>query len=245
MQPIQALLSQHPLFEGADPRVTEEIISEGRTIRCAAGRFILRENKPARHVYALLEGGVRVFHLGPAGEEIVVKLFAAPALFGEADVLAEVPWAQSAQTVMPSVILELPAATFRRLLRKEPSFAEALAVDLAKRLLVTSDQLRHSLTETAESRLASFILDYASIFGLPVEGGTAIQPALSHSSIARSLALSRKTVQRVLGSWIDEGWLSRSGRRYVLRKEAPLVALTASGRIGIAYRSARSVVAPE
>ncbi len=245
MQPIQALLSAHPLFEVASPRAIQEITAQSRTIRCAAGRFILREHKPARHVYALLEGGVRVFHLGPAGEEIVVKLFGAPALFGEADVLAEVPWVQSAQTVMPSVLLELPAALFRHLLRTEARFAEALAVDLAKRLLVTSNQLRHSLTETAESRLASFILDYAGLFGLPVDGGTAIQPALSHSSIARSLALSRKTVQRVLGMWIDEGWLSRKGRRYVLCREAPLVALTASGRIGIGYRSSRSVVAPE
>lgn len=231
-----AWLRRCPVMSVLGPTDLKAAAQQTRVIECPQERCILREGKPARFVYSLIEGGVRVYHRGPDGEEVLVRLFAPPAFFGEIDVMRGREWMVSAETVRPSVLLEVPRQVFWELLRTSLPFTQRVLFDVSTRFMRTSMQVRSSLTEPAAARLASFFLDHAALFGESAGGDrVSIAASLNQSHIARSLALSRKTVQRLLAQWSEAGWVVREGRRYVLEKPDELRRLVPDTDSGIAH----------
>lgn len=238
MRRTEALLKDHPMSRRLSPAAIDKIADASRVISTGPSRFILKEKKPAKYVYVLCEGGLQMQQSGPKREPIVTQLFKAPALIGHADVLAGDQWAHSVMTVTESVLLEIPRTLFEELVRDEPAFSAVIMRDLARRVQLKSYQLRETVADSTERRVASFLVDHAELFGveLPSEpGAIRIDAPINQSSIARSLGLSRKTLQRVLGAWLEFGWISRAGRRLIVLDLEAVRALTSSTRAGLAY----------
>ncbi|MEQ8275851.1 MAG: Crp/Fnr family transcriptional regulator [Deltaproteobacteria bacterium] len=215
----------------------ERIADAARVISTGASRFIYREKKQAKYVYVLCDGGVQMQQAGPKREPIVTQLFKAPALFGHEDVLAGEEWAHSVMTVNESVLLEVPRALFCELVATEPQFGHAILRDLARRVQLKSNQVRETVADSTERRVASFLVDHAELFGVEVPsepGAIRIDAPINQSSIARSLGLSRKTLQRVLGAWLEFGWIARAGRRLIVLDLEAVRALTSAQRAGLA-----------
>jgi CRP-like cAMP-binding protein len=145
------------------------------------------------------------------------------------------PWLESVEALLASEVIHIPGAVFVHLLSRSVAMANALAVDLAKRVLIDSELSRQLAFGSAESVLASFLLDYAELFGVATDEGVRLEVRLNQQNLARSLSLSRKTVQRTIGQWIDGGVLMRRQGRFVLRKPEALQALSVRRQFGRAY----------
>src|SRR5688500_6444269 len=89
-------------------------------------RTLLKESEPAEHVFFLLTGSVRVFHRSPEGVELLLKLFRAPVMFGEMEVIARRPFLEHVITLEPSTVLLIPAQVFLQLLEHQAAFARAV-----------------------------------------------------------------------------------------------------------------------
>jgi CRP-like cAMP-binding protein len=167
---------------------------------------------------------------------VLVKLFRAPALFGEMEVMAERPFLEYVMTLEYSTILQVPSDLFHKLVRSQPRFAQAIAVDLAARLCIATHNERALAFDDVETRLANLLLDYAQFFGAP-EGNGAIRLTvpLSQESMARDLAVSRKSLTRSLLKLKREGLLDKNNARYVLR-DIDAIRSRGSGTLGLNYK---------
>ncbi len=149
------------------------------------------------HAYFLLSGSVRVFHR--SGEaELLLKLFRAPALFGEMEVMTRQPYLEFATTLEPSALLVIPAAELIRLVDSAPGFARALSFDLASRLCIAAHNLRAVAFNEVLPRLAKLLLDYAALSGERKGEGVTLGLRLSQAILAGDLAVSRKALNGAL-----------------------------------------------
>lgn len=234
--PIRA----NPLFSKISEEGLELLVKHAQRIPFRAGRKVLREGDTAGDVFVLVDGGVRIYHRAPTDEEgeIVVKLFRAPAFFGEMEVLLKIAWLETVETVLPSEVIRIRGAAFESLLQREQSLALALVRDLTLRLCIATEHARVLAFSSAESRLASLMLDHVNLFGVEDAsvGGLRLDVKISQETLARSLAVSRKTINQTLGSWKERGILDKREGRYVVLDHAALQGLGLEAKYGLAYQ---------
>lgn len=232
-------LRNHPLFAQLSDEGLTFLTRHATRTKFRAGRKVLREGREAKDVFVLVSGGVRIFHRAPASNEgeIVVKLFGAPAFFGEMEVLMHIDWLETVETVLPSEVIRIRGDAFHSILNKEHKLAVALVKDLTRRLIIATEHARVLAFSNAESRLASLMMDHVDLFGLETDAGVKLDVKISQESLARSLAVSRKTINETLGHWRDQKILSKDSGRYTIHDVPALDALRLESQYGLGYQS--------
>jgi len=230
-------VAQHPLLAVLDADVLASVVRAGKLIHFRARRIILKEDDPPQQAFCLLSGAVRVYHRSANGNEVTVKLFRAPALFGEMEVLAGWPFLEYVITLEPSEIFLMPAAVLVKLLKTQRAFAEALAVDLSLRLCIATHHERALAFCNVDTRLANLLIDYAEVAGEPCDLGVRITTLLTGNSMAHDLAVSRKSVVRALGKLEELALVAKAEGRYVVI-DLDALRQRGSGTLGLAYKLA-------
>ena len=203
---------------------------------------------------------MRVYHRSANGNEVTVKLFRAPALFGEMEVLAGWPFLEYVITLEPSEIFLMPAAVLVKLLKTQRAFAEALAVDLSLRLCIATHheralafcnvdtRLNHRqtgqiLADELDVPVARDLVGHgldatnAEVAGEPCDLGVRITTLLTGNSMAHDLAVSRKSVVRALGKLEELALVAKAEGRYVVI-DLDALRQRGSGTLGLAYKLA-------
>ena len=240
---IATLLRSHAIFEGASSRHLGVLAAESALHEHRPEALIISAGEPAQTVFALCGGQVRVFHRGPQGQQIVAKLFGAPAVFGEGEALARVPWIVSVQAVQPVEVVAMPTGAFLRFLAQEPRSAVRMVLDLGIRLAIASDHERSLAFDPATIRLANYLLDYGSWTNGPDEAYW--QLALTQEQMAAAVGLTRRSVSKDVRAWQDEGILVRTRLGYEVRDRDALRRYANNDRLSLSYCVAESLAALE
>jgi CRP-like cAMP-binding protein len=232
---ILAAVETHPLIALLEPAVRRQVVRASSLVNYRAKRTFLKEGDPPEQAYFLIEGSVRVFHRARDGTEVLLKLFRAPVMFGEMEVMANRPFLENVVTLSPSTVLHIPRGVFMQLLPRQHAFTTGIALDLAARLCIAADNLKALAFSDVDTRLANVLVDYAELASSPVEGGLRIDTLITQDGIARDLAVSRKAVGEALLKMKREGLVSKREGRYVLHSIDSLKARR-SKTLALAYR---------
>lgn len=227
-------LSTHALFRCLDTPFLEQLLAASSLLHFRARRAVVREGQPARHAYVLLRGAVRVFHRSLQGSEVLVKLFRAPGFFGEMETLTGEPFQEHAATLEPSTLLAIPSDALAVLVDRQPAFAAALVRDLSSRLCIATRNERALAFGDVTSRLASVLLDHATLAGERIHSGVRITTRMSQDTLAKDLGVSRKSVFRALEGLRKKKLIAKDRGRFVLMDVEQLRALSSHGA-GLAY----------
>lgn len=160
-----------------------------------AGEPLIHEGDPARHVFNITSGSVRVFKLLPDGRRQITGFLFAGDFLGLA---AGDGYVFSAEAIEPASACRFRKADYRALVHDCPSLETALLDRAQHELAAAQNQMLLLGRKTALERLASFLLD------LPrhdparaVEAGLVRLP-MTRAEIADYLGLTIETVSRVL-----------------------------------------------
>ena len=88
---IPAVLAKLPLFAELDEASLTELSAQATARKFGAGDVLLEEGDPSEELFILVEGTVGVFYSHHGGESVLVKIFGAPAAFGEMELLSGLP----------------------------------------------------------------------------------------------------------------------------------------------------------
>jgi CRP-like cAMP-binding protein len=231
--PIQNELSAHPMLALLDEGTRTLVARTSRVIPCRAGRTVIKQGDAPRAV-CLLAGSARVFHQS-GDREVLVKLFRAPALGGEMEVLCERPYLVNMRTLEPSRLLWFDNEVFKHLVKTRVEFASALCADLSARLFIATSNERALAFADVDARVADLLLDYAHLVGVPEGEAVRISIALSQDGMSKDLAVSRKAVVRSLLRFKRLGLVAKSGGRYIILKPQALSQLCWGG-LTLSYR---------
>jgi CRP-like cAMP-binding protein len=214
----------HPIWRDASEQSVRSLCAIVQDVQLAPGRSVLTAGEPAEAIHLLVEGAVRVFY--PATDEsaeITVKLFWAPASFGDAESILRVQWAETVQALTPVRVLIAPARDYFRLMQKEPSVCFRQYWDVARRFGVAIRSERASNLNDLRDRVIAILVAYANHFGSRGEGGTLIDHPLTQEQIGKQVGATRRSVVSILGELYEKGMLRRVGRRFLVPDVAALL----------------------
>lgn len=234
-------VAAHPLLVGIDEEGRAAVRAAGIVATYAPGEWLSREGDEAAHYWLLLGGSVKVSYTSPDGFEVIVKVFHAPAAWAEMEVLTGQPHIENCIAVDKATCLKLPRVAFERVLDEHPRFMKNVLYDTCARFFIAAQNERALAFLPVSQRLANLLLVYLRLYGVPVEGGTAIRVKLTQSDLAAGLGAAKKSVTRTLAEWKEQGIVEQRGNTLVVTDVAALEQRSASDIIGVDWIAGRRV----
>ena len=134
-----AALHRVDLFAGVPGRVLAAVADATTEVRAAPGDLLIEEGAVEAHLFAIVDGHVRVHR----GEQTLVELGPSTTV-GELAVLVPQPRTASVTAVEPTLALRLDKAVLDDLLVDWPELAHGVIAALVARLRAIADQAHPS-----------------------------------------------------------------------------------------------------
>ncbi|HKN36279.1 MAG TPA: Crp/Fnr family transcriptional regulator [Terriglobales bacterium] len=221
-----AALQSSALFSGLLLAECGEIVSLARERYFAKRQTIFRQGDPAKFIFVLVSGRVKITETSHSGVEVILSIEEAGEVIGELGAMPDASRTRTAQALERSHMLMWEAGEFQTLLERYPALVLNSTHILSERLRVLEERFQELATEPVAPRLARTLVRLLE----PDENGTR-KPApisLSREELAQMTGMTSFTVSRLLCDWEQRGIISNH-RRSVLIKDLPGLRTLASG----------------
>lgn len=213
-------LKQNRLFEdvaGDDVARSESLFTMRTFARKAR---IFDQSDPARTVYMVKTGAVRLARLTADGKEVTVAVLAPGDVFGEEALFANGPRTTFAVAQEDTLLCMARAEDLFELLKAEPQLALNVAKVVSDRLVEMTSTVEDLAYARLSERLMHLLRRLALEHGRPVEGGVEITVRLTHADIASLVGSTRETVSLELARLVRAGRLRQKGQALIVPPEA-------------------------
>jgi CRP-like cAMP-binding protein len=180
----------------------------------AANTTICRAGDPARDLFVLGAGRVKLSRPAPAGGEVVVDVVLPGTMFGALPCETHPTYGETAETLTGCCVLSIPIDQFKSLLRAHPDVAVAVIGGLSDHLTEARAALARLGQDTVDRRLAATLLSLAERAGHDRPDMTLLQIPLARSDLAAMCGTTTESVSRALSRWRRQGVII-SGRRWI------------------------------
>ena len=138
------VIKELPLFSRVDPARLKLLAFASDRLSFADGAFLFRSGDQCDGAYVILEGEVEIL----TGEADALLTRLGPSeLFGEIAMICNKPRTASVRALGTVTVLRIPTDVFMPMLTEFPEFAIEVAVELARRLEWTIQQLAECRAE--------------------------------------------------------------------------------------------------
>jgi CRP/FNR family cyclic AMP-dependent transcriptional regulator len=175
---------------------------------------ILEEGDSSEHLFVLISGVVGVFYSSADGVDVLVKIFGAPAVFGEMELIFGQPRQEYVECFEPCVVARLPAKVFMDFMRADSQACFIMLKDVASRLAIAAYNERALAFLDANTRLAGLFLSFLEAYGERTDDGVRLRIKLTYEMLARCLGVTVRSIDRAMTEWAKEGWLTKNRGTY-------------------------------
>jgi CRP-like cAMP-binding protein len=229
---------RHPVWRDASEQGIRGLIAESQDTHFLPREPIMPAGAPAQRIHLLLEGLARAFYPARVHKvEITVRLFWAPATFGDGESILKATWASTIEALVPCRVLITPAPAYFRLMQREPSVCFRQYWDVARRHAVTLRTERAANLDDLEARVIAILISYANRFGVDDPRGRIIDHPLTQEQIGVQVGTNLRNVVRVLTRLYRAKLVLRVGRRYAIPSLDRLIAACTSPALDLSFRS--------
>ncbi|MBF0461167.1 MAG: helix-turn-helix domain-containing protein [Magnetococcales bacterium] len=191
------------------------------------GEVLFREGEPFRGIYAIKEGGVKSCLLTPQSTERILGFYLPGELLGM-ESLRATHYQTTAIVLEPGRVCCLPLDQLELLGDSYQRFQEQLIQTLTNHLAQQQQQFVLSARQSAEERLAAFLLNMAERYARHGLVGTSFRLIMLRQDIAYFLGISIETVSRTLTRFQTKKLLLAVGKQIYLLDTPGLQAIAYS-----------------
>ena len=172
---VQAILRNTPLLKTLGEVDFEPIARSVTEVRIRRGDHLFHQGEPAEHMYAVVDGWVKVFRLTPSGDEVVLAVFTRGQMFAEAAVFMGANYPAGAEAATDARLARIPARPLLDLVAERPEMAMAMLASMSQKLHMLISEVETLKANTGAQRVAAFLLSLcggdrgAQTVGLPYE----------------------------------------------------------------------------
>jgi CRP/FNR family transcriptional regulator, cyclic AMP receptor protein len=193
-----------------------------------AGAIIFMEGQPARGVYVLRQGRVKLLTTNSDGRTLILKIAKPGEALGVNSVITGKPYDLTAEILQPAELAFIPRADFLKCIAERGDACMHFASVLSRDCQAAYEVVRSiGLCQSVPERLARFLLDW-STSGSATDGVVRVKLALTHEEIAQMIGASRETVTRTLSEFKRQRRIELKGSTLVLRNKPALESLVAA-----------------
>lgn len=195
------------LFKGISRRGLRELTSRSMQRRFAKDEVLFRAGSPARGLFVILEGQVRVVRGTTHGRQHVIHTEGPGGTLGEVPIFDGAGYPATAIAVRPTLCQVFTPEGIRAAFAADPDVAWAVARRLAARVRTLVDRLDARVTRPTVQRLAALL--WATYD--PASGTVRLD--MTQHDIAEELGTVREVVVRDLRTLKHRGVIRPAGRR--------------------------------
>lgn len=204
-------LNRIDLFRGLASEQLRQLDELLRRRIFAAGTTLMTAEQTGEVVYFILSGTVKVHIEQESGADVIISILGPGESVGEMSALDQTCRSASVVTIEESELLWLDRDTFRRCLMTIPALSYNQSCALSARLRQANQQIQSLATLDIECRVARQLLGFAEKYGQVADDGTTFIPLrLTQSDLANLVGATRESINKIIVSYKDRGYLSAS-----------------------------------
>ena len=181
------------------------------------GQAIYLQGSPARNVYILKKGVVKINRLTSRGKEIILDIIREGSIFGEMALAEPDEMNESAEAIEDGLLCAIKLEDFERVIQKMPTLSMRVTREIGFRRHRVENKLVDLLFRTVEQRFAKTLLSLVDDFGIPHADGFLLKIRLTHKDYAALIASTRETVTATVNSLKSKGLIGIDGKYLVIR----------------------------
>ena len=208
------VLSRTPFFAGLNRAELTRINGFFQEEGYEAGETIYFTGDPARRLYVVAAGKVKVTRHSLSGQDVVLAILTPGDFFGSLSILGDAAYADTVQAQTQVCVLGVDAQAFQTILLNHPAAAVAALQETAQRLQAAHETIRQLSALPVERRIAAILLALGHKLGEKSSEGLLLQVPLSRQELADMAGATVETASRVI-SKLEQGGMVRSGRQWI------------------------------
>lgn len=216
------LLREVDLFAGLSAAELKEISHTLPMRTCQIGGLVTSPEEDDERLYVVKRGRVRLYRLTPDGKQLTLEILDKGRIVGRMAWLGQQLTDAYAEAVEDTLICSFTPQELQRLIDRFPSVGVNIIRYLSGRLAASEREREVMAFRSVEQRLAARLVELAERFGLPADGGTAIDARLTQQELADMIGTSRETLATTIAALRSEDVLEMHNQRVVIRDIARL-----------------------
>jgi CRP/FNR family transcriptional regulator len=203
------------IFSGLDQPSLVELDRLRQTSTYPAGFLVYSEADRPRAAYCVCSGRLKLSCSSPDGRSVILGIAASGDVLGVRQLLLGSLHDHTAETLEESLICLVPKDTLLSFMKRNPDVSLKLSQKLSRELGQAYRQVRSLVFKPAAERLAEVLLALCRTHGQPVPGGIGLKTNMGQDEMAEMVGLSRRSLNRALGTLRGQG-LIECGRRFII-----------------------------
>ena len=171
-------------------------------------QILFSQGEPAKQVFYIQEGSIKIAVTSAAGKEAVVALLGPGDFLGEGCLAGQPSWIATATAMTQGRALVIEKNEMLRLLHAEHEFSDRFISYLVTRNLKTEEDLIDQLFNSSEKRLARALLLLAR-YGKPNQALTL--PNVSQTMLAEMVGTTRTRINYFMNKFRNLGFIEYNG----------------------------------
>jgi CRP/FNR family transcriptional regulator len=169
-----------------------------------AGQVIFRPETASDRVYVLESGRVRLYRIGPRGQEMTLAMLRGGTVFGRLG-FEDRPQEACARAIEASIVSTLGREGLKELVMSRPEVGLSMASLAGERLALSEDRATDLAHKEVPGRLASLLMRLLENEGVVTPRGYEITTRYTHQQIASMIGANREAVTKAIGELRDAG----------------------------------------
>lgn len=209
--------------------LTEVAAKEFESIKSSsfypAGSPLFLENEPARGIFLLCSGKVKLSVSSRGGKTLILQLARPGEILGLSASMSGTPYEVSAEALYPSRIVFIRREDFVGFVNRFPEVYQAVTRQLNSQYTRACEQLRTvGLSTSANEKVARLFLHWFSEEKQTSERAQ-IKMALTHEQIAECVGSTRETITRTLSEFKNKHLVTLKGTTVTIPSRSALQAV--------------------
>ena len=220
MNPQRAaqLLSRTEIFRHLDARALEDLSRAAVLRSYKRGQALFHQGDPGSSLFVIVEGLIKVYVVSPEGGEMVLVTLQPLDTVGDLAVLDGEPRSASAEALKRSSLLVLTRDKMLDALKANALLGEAMLRSLGGVVRRLTDQVADLVFLDLHGRVAKLLVQLAERHGAPSDQGTVLDLRFTQTDLARMVGGSRQSVNQILHTFEERGYLDLDHRRIIVKK---------------------------
>ncbi|RDW14377.1 cyclic nucleotide-binding protein [Paracoccus thiocyanatus] len=199
--PLPEAVKKSVLLNGLTPEMRDKLLKDAQRRSYREGETIFLQGDPARAVFIVLNGFIKLSRLTPNGTEAVVAILGRNRSFAEAMALRGTPYPVSAEAISDCTVLQIDGTRLRQFLLENQEFAIGLLASTFVHLQALVDQIENLKAHTGVQRVAQFLADLSDA----EEGPAEVRLPYNKRLIAGHLGMQPESLSRAFARLRQHG----------------------------------------
>ena len=152
MSPAEVCLGQLWLFSSLDPVEMQALVAAARRRSLAAGSYVFLQNEPARTVFVIKAGRIKLTKTDEPGNEILVDIRKAGDFLGETFLSEDADYPLTAECVEDSLLCGIAREQFERLVTENPALGLQVMRAMSERIAYLTSRVGDLASTHLEER---------------------------------------------------------------------------------------------